>query len=268
MATSPAPQARDIGGVEPGENNRIQILRLLDGAGKAVTAAGNKAINDGSAKALHEFLITGYPVALAEDDRVTIPATLAQGGPWYKAAGQAALDGPAWMCRAFLERVDPKAATLDADTNAHTLAVRTLINQAAKVASQAQKEACQAQEAAAEARQAAAEAKQWADKATNAAAKAADYAKAALQSANQAEASADAAYKSAAPRGRRRVQARSAASHGAAGQPQSELLREPGDGIRGVRHPCRMERETGGLKGVRGCDRRRQRRGGRPGSGP
>lgn len=58
-------------------------------------AAGNAALDDGSPKALHDFLSSGYAAAQAEDDRVTILATLDQGGDWYKATAQAALEGPA-----------------------------------------------------------------------------------------------------------------------------------------------------------------------------
>lgn len=171
-------------------DNRVAILRILAGnPGKAVKAAAQAALDDGSPQALHDFFL-GYAEKVVEDDQVAILSLLDTAGPYTKAAAQVALEGPTWMRRDFVTTVHHRTAQLDHDWSSHVAAIRASIAHAAKIAQEAQKDAYEASKAAADARKAADEAAQWAAKAQASADKAADYAA-------EADANADAAERSA-----------------------------------------------------------------------
>ncbi|MFD8204663.1 hypothetical protein ACFV2G_34720, partial [Streptomyces sp. NPDC059701] len=167
------------------------IFRVLaQNPGRMVTQAATEALNDGSAKAVHDFFAVKYGPALAEDDNVALFSTLDSAGPYTKTAAAVAIDGPSWMRRNFVTTVYPRMLQLDADAAAHIAAMQALLAHAAKLAQDAVTNAAYAQKVAAEARKAADEAQKWATAANNSA-KQADVYK------QQADAHADAAEKSA-----------------------------------------------------------------------
>lgn len=180
-----------------GEDYRRQILKLMDGAGPAVTEAGNAALTDGSVPVMLDFLMVGLRDAVMEDDRVKTLALMNTGGANVKATAEVVMAGPAWMRHDFVNGAYHKAAQLDQDTATHVAAIRASIANAARVAAKAHEDAARASEAAAKARNAAAEAAEWADKAQQSATQASHHAQAARDSADAADASAAAAAASA-----------------------------------------------------------------------
>ncbi|NEB19473.1 hypothetical protein G3I46_23720 [Streptomyces coelicoflavus] len=183
----------DSGAVEAAaEDNRAAIFSLLsDSPGVAVKAGAEAALSDGSARALHTFLMVKLAEATKEDDQVEVFRLLNEGGPYMKSAAQIVLEGSARMRRAFIVRDKFRVARLDHDHTTHVAAIRAAIAHAAKVASEALEDAALASKAAAEARKAAEEATEWANKAQN-------YAKDAAASAEEAKNNAAAADRSAA----------------------------------------------------------------------
>ncbi|MET9381383.1 ALF repeat-containing protein [Streptomyces sp. NPDC002928] len=179
------------------ESYRVAILKLMDGAGSAVTAAANDALDDGGVDALSAFIFSGYRTAQLEDDRVATLAIMNVGGANVQAAAQTAMAGTAWMRRDFVTTVQHKAAQLDEDSAAHIAAMLAAIANAARVAALAQQNAANASQAAALARQAAAEAADWATKAKASSDAAKASAQEALDQANAADASAASAAASA-----------------------------------------------------------------------
>ncbi|NEA51638.1 hypothetical protein G3I35_36585, partial [Streptomyces sp. SID10815] len=173
------------------EDQTVAIFRILgQNPGKAVKQAATDALNDGSAKAVHDFFTVKYGPALAEDDNVAVFSTIGSAGPYTKMAATVALEGPTWMRRNFVTTVYPRMLQLDADSAAHIAAMQALLSHAAKLAQDATTNAAYAQKVAAEARKAADDASYWATAATNSAKQAATYR-------TQANANADAAEKSA-----------------------------------------------------------------------
>ncbi|WP_328719931.1 ALF repeat-containing protein [Streptomyces sp. NBC_00247] len=169
-----------------------QIYRVLAGnPGKAVTQAATEALDDGSAKAVHDFFTEKYAAAQAEDDNVAVFSALDSAGPYTKMAATLALEGPVWMRRNFVLNTHPRMLQLDADSAAHIAAMQALLAHAAKLAQDATTNAAYAQKTAALARNAADDAQDWADAATDSATKANVYK-------DQADAHADDAEKSAA----------------------------------------------------------------------
>ncbi|MCT9112345.1 hypothetical protein N4G69_43355, partial [Streptomyces mirabilis] len=174
------------------EELRVAIVKILnDGAGKAVTEAGNKALDKNTTESLNYFFDHDYPLAQEEDDKVLAGQLITTGGAFTKAYAEVALEGPAWMLRNFISVVQFQTAQFDHDTATHVAAIRGAIAAASKIAYQAQQNAELATQAAYEARNDAAKAQEWADKAIDSAKKADSYA-------DEARANADAADKSAA----------------------------------------------------------------------
>ncbi len=172
------------------EDYRVQVAKLMNGAGKAVKSAGSAALDDGSAKALYEFLLNGYRTALEEDDRVETVTVMHDGGPNVQAAAQVAMNGPTWMQHEFVTHVQYKSAQSDQDTATHVASVRALIATAARISALANQNAAEASEAAANAHDKAKEAGVWADKAHTSAAQAKGYANEARDRAREADESA------------------------------------------------------------------------------
>ncbi|WCN03995.1 hypothetical protein M6G08_18815 [Streptomyces sp. M92] len=180
------------------EDQTAAIFRILgQNPGKAVTQAATEALNDGSAKAVHEFFTVKYGPALAEDDNVAVFSSIGSAGPYTRTAATVALEGPTWMRRNFVNTVYQRMLQIDADAAAHIAAMQALLAQAAKHAQDAVTNAAYAQKVAAEARDAAEDAQRWATAASNSAEQAEVYKKQADAHADEAEKSAQDAQASA-----------------------------------------------------------------------
>ncbi|MET8976212.1 hypothetical protein ABZX85_11395 [Streptomyces sp. NPDC004539] len=169
---------------------RIEITRLVDGAGPGVTEAGRAVLDSNSTDRMRQFLTTGYFTARTDDERVRAVQLMESGGAELSAAAKVALAGPPDVLHSFIAVGQYAAQRADSLTATHVARVQRLISGAARVAATAQQNAALAQKVAAEARKAASEAAGYAQQASASAKQADEYAAQARASATAAEKSA------------------------------------------------------------------------------
>ncbi|MGW2542435.1 polymorphic toxin-type HINT domain-containing protein, partial [Kitasatospora sp. NPDC001574] len=178
-------------------DNRIRAAQLLTTGGPTVKEAAEKALREGSPKAVTTFLIAGQYTARQIDERVQAAQLLTTGGPEVQSAAKLALVAPPDLVTSFLQTGQYMADRKDQLAATHAAQMRRLIAEASQTAARAQQDAWEATAAAAVANNAAAEANAASGQARTHADQASQYAADAKASAQDAATSATRAGQSA-----------------------------------------------------------------------